>query len=62
MLQDDSEYPDWLWTLNVKRPLPPLEEQDPNTKQYWMQVSIPAMEQSPINMKYFTGSARYETA
>merc|ERR1712013_853133 len=38
LIKDDSEYPDWLRTLNVKRPLPPLEEQDPNTKQYWMQV------------------------
>ena len=40
IFQDDSEYPDWLWTINVKRPLPPLEEQDPNTKQYWMQVTL----------------------
>ena len=40
LIKDDSEYPNWLWTLNVKRPLPPLEEQDPNTKQYWMQVSL----------------------
>ena len=39
-LQEDSEYPDWLWTLDVKRPLPPLEEQDPNTKEYWLQVVV----------------------
>ena len=38
MIRPDSEYPDWLWTLRVKRPLPPLEEQDPNTKEYWLQV------------------------
>lgn len=38
MIKPDSEYPDWLWTLDVKRPLPPLEERDPNTKEYWMQV------------------------
>ena len=37
-IRPDSEYPDWLWTINTKRPLPPLEEQDPNTKEYWMQV------------------------
>ena len=37
-IRDNSEYPDWLWTINVKRPLPPLEEQDPNTKAYWLQV------------------------
>merc|ERR1712098_714123 len=38
MIKEDSEYPDWLWTLNVERPLPPLEERDPETKEYWMQV------------------------
>eukprot|EP00092_Neocalanus_flemingeri_P020623 GFUD01022345.1.p1 GENE.GFUD01022345.1~~GFUD01022345.1.p1 ORF type:complete len:147 (-),score=43.00 GFUD01022345.1:87-527(-) len=38
MVRPDSEYPDWLWTLDVKRPLPLLEERDPNTKEYWMQV------------------------
>lgn len=38
LIKPDSEYPDWLWTINVKRPLPPLEEMDPNTKEYWMQV------------------------
>ena len=37
-IREDSEYPDWLWTISVKRPLPPLEEQDPNTKEYWLQV------------------------
>ena len=37
-LRVDSEYPDWLWTINTNRPLPPLEEQDPNTKAYWLQV------------------------
>ena len=37
-IRPDSEYPDWLWTLSVERPLPPLEEQDPNTKEYWLQV------------------------
>ena len=26
LIKPDSEYPDWLWTLEVKRPLPPLEE------------------------------------
>ena len=27
LIKPDSEYPDWLWTINVERPLPPLEEQ-----------------------------------
>ena len=37
-IKEDSEYPDWLWTIDVTRPLPPLEERDPNTKEYWLQV------------------------
>ncbi|XP_037944917.1 39S ribosomal protein L54, mitochondrial [Teleopsis dalmanni] len=36
-LKPDSEYPDWLWSLNVDRIIP-LEELDPNTKQYWRRV------------------------
>jgi len=38
MIKPDSEYPDWLWTIGVDRPLPPLEEQDPTSKSYWMHV------------------------
>ncbi|XP_023305075.2 39S ribosomal protein L54, mitochondrial [Lucilia cuprina] len=36
-LKPDSEYPDWLWTLNVDR-IVPLEEMDQNTKQYWRRL------------------------
>ncbi|XP_065368567.1 large ribosomal subunit protein mL54 [Calliphora vicina] len=36
-LKPDSEYPDWLWTLNVDRIIP-LEEMDKNTKQYWRRL------------------------
>ena len=33
-LKDDHEYPEWLWDLRPGPP-PPLEEFDPNTKEYW---------------------------
>lgn len=36
-LKADSEYPDWLWSLNIDRIIP-LEELDPNTKQYWRRL------------------------
>ncbi|XP_023168688.1 39S ribosomal protein L54, mitochondrial [Drosophila hydei] len=36
-LKPDAEYPDWLWTLNTERIIP-LEELDPDTKQYWRRL------------------------
>lgn len=36
-IKDDSEYPDWLWSLNTGPP-PKIEDLDPNTKQYWVRV------------------------
>ncbi|XP_015366867.1 PREDICTED: 39S ribosomal protein L54, mitochondrial [Diuraphis noxia] len=36
-LKPDSEYPDWLWNLNIDGPVP-LKELDPNSKQYWLRV------------------------
>ncbi|XP_045455127.1 uncharacterized protein LOC123664653 [Melitaea cinxia] len=41
-LKDDSEYPDWLWTLHTGKP-PSVEELDPNTKQYWIRVRAAGM-------------------
>ncbi|XP_011196639.1 39S ribosomal protein L54, mitochondrial [Zeugodacus cucurbitae] len=36
-LKPDSEYPDWLWSINVERIIP-VEEMDPETKQYWRRL------------------------
>ncbi|KAH8416240.1 hypothetical protein KR222_011818 [Zaprionus bogoriensis] len=36
-LKPDSEYPDWLWTLNTER-IVPLDELDPNDKPYWRRL------------------------
>uniref|UniRef100_A0A6P4FDL3 Large ribosomal subunit protein mL54 n=1 Tax=Drosophila rhopaloa TaxID=1041015 RepID=A0A6P4FDL3_DRORH len=36
-IKPDAEYPDWLWSLNTERIIP-LDELDPNTKQYWRRL------------------------
>lgn len=36
-LKSDNEYPDWLWNLRTGSP-PPLEDLDPNSKEYWSRV------------------------
>lgn len=38
-IKPDSEYPSWLWTIRTGPP-PPLEEMDPNTKQYWKRLRL----------------------
>ncbi|KAJ8670285.1 hypothetical protein QAD02_001544 [Eretmocerus hayati] len=37
LLKPKSEYPDWLWKINVGPP-PKLEDLDPNTKAYWRKL------------------------
>nr|ALS05125.1 mitochondrial 39S ribosomal protein L54 [Labidocera rotunda] len=37
-IKPDSEYPDWLFKLDIKRPKPSLEQMDPSTKEYWEKV------------------------
>lgn len=36
-LGPDNEYPDWLWNIRTGPP-PPLEELDPNSKEYWRRI------------------------
>lgn len=36
-IKPDSEYPEWLWNVRTGPP-PPLEELDPNTKEYWRRI------------------------
>ncbi|CAH2057959.1 unnamed protein product, partial [Iphiclides podalirius] len=44
-LKDDSEYPDWLWTLNTSGP-PKIEDLDPSTKEYWLRVRAAGMKRN----------------
>nr|ADO95158.1 mitochondrial ribosomal protein L54 [Antheraea yamamai] len=41
-IKEDSEYPEWLWSLRTGPP-PTLEELDPNTKEYWLRVRTAGM-------------------
>ncbi|RWS30357.1 39S ribosomal protein L54-like protein [Leptotrombidium deliense] len=38
-IKDDSEYPDWIWEMNLGKPLP-LSSMDKNTKEYWERFAI----------------------
>ena len=35
VLKPDSEYPDWLWTMNVERPLPMAKDMPKGTLEYY---------------------------
>ncbi|CAH0550352.1 unnamed protein product [Brassicogethes aeneus] len=41
-LKPDSEYPEWLWNIRTGDPAP-LEELDPNSKEYWRRIRKMAM-------------------
>ncbi|XP_011569276.3 39S ribosomal protein L54, mitochondrial isoform X1 [Plutella xylostella] len=42
VLKPDSEYPEWLWTLNTGAATR-LEDLDPESKQYWQRVRAEGM-------------------
>lgn len=44
-IKPDSEYPDWLWNIRTGK-APPLEELDPNTKQYWRKLRKQALKRN----------------
>ncbi|XP_057655837.1 39S ribosomal protein L54, mitochondrial [Diorhabda carinulata] len=37
ILKENSEYPDWLWSIRLGPP-PTLEELDPDSKEYWRKI------------------------
>lgn len=41
-IKPDSEYPEWLWSLNTGA-APRIEDLDPETKQYWIRVRAAGM-------------------
>ncbi|XP_064088668.1 large ribosomal subunit protein mL54-like [Macrobrachium nipponense] len=49
-LKDDSEYPEWLWSLRIGK-APTLEEMDPETKQYWRRLRTQVMAKNNILKK-----------
>ncbi|CAG9792273.1 unnamed protein product [Diatraea saccharalis] len=44
-LKEDSEYPEWLWSLNTGAP-PRIQDLDPNSKQYWIRVRAAGMKRN----------------
>lgn len=50
-LKPDSEYPEWLFTMDVKRPKPMSYEMEAGTIEYWEQVKKEAMAKQRVLMK-----------
>ncbi|EAT33961.1 AAEL013771-PB [Aedes aegypti] len=44
-LKPDSEYPEWLWSLHVGKPLT-LDEMDPESKAYWRKLRRMALQRN----------------
>ncbi|XP_063225920.1 large ribosomal subunit protein mL54 [Bacillus rossius redtenbacheri] len=49
-IKPDSEYPDWLWSLNTGKPLP-LEELEPDSKLYWRRLRKMALRNNSAKKK-----------
>lgn len=49
-VKEDHEYPDWLWELRTGK-APPIEELDPETKQYWRRLRTAAMRENNKRQK-----------
>lgn len=49
-IKPDSEYPDWLWELPLGGPKP-LDELDPESKQYWRRLRRSALSRNNKMMK-----------
>lgn len=56
-LKPDSEYPDWLWKMDVKRPWPKSDELEPGTLAYFKACEIEHAERyqrlSQLNRKIY---------
>ncbi len=37
-LRPDAEYPDWLFAMDVRRPLPTSDQMEPGTMEYYLQL------------------------
>lgn len=49
-IKPDSEYPDWLWELPINGPKP-LEEMDPESKEYWRRLRKNALRRNNKMLK-----------
>ena len=51
-LKPDTEYPDWLWKMNIKRPRPTSDELDYGTLEYFKTLEKEAEVRFRSQMKF----------
>lgn len=51
-LKPDSEYPDWLWKMDIKRPLPTSDELEYGTPEYFQTLEKEADARFRSQMKF----------